>query len=180
MVNAMPLTYQRTFNVRSYECDANGHVNQTQYLRYMQESAVEASASVGYDDPAYARLGTVWLIRETEVEYLNALKYGDSVTVTTWVGDFRRVRSRRFYELKHTVTGDLYARGNSDWVYLERDTMRPQPSPMRWLPRSHPILPIRCIRPIAVRNFLRRRQPLRARTPCRARWNGAISTAPGM
>jgi acyl-CoA thioester hydrolase len=121
----MPLVHRRTFRVRHYECDAYGHVNHANYLRYMQETALEASAAVGYDEARYLAMGTLWLIRETDIEYLRALRYGENVEVTTWVGDFRRVRSRRFYELRLADTGEMIARANTDWVYIERHGEKP-------------------------------------------------------
>jgi len=45
----MPLIHERAFRVRHYECDAYGHVNHANYLRYMQEAALDASAAAGYD-----------------------------------------------------------------------------------------------------------------------------------
>ncbi len=123
----MPVIYTRTFRVRSYECDAHGHVNHANYLRYMQESALDASAAVGYDEARYAALGHVWMIHETAIEYLRPVRFGDSVEVTTWVEDFRRVRSRRLYELR--VRGELVAKGSTDWVYIDRETGRPDRVP---------------------------------------------------
>ncbi len=123
----MPKTYQRDFRVRSYECDAYGHVNNAVYLHYMQEAALEASGDAGYDMAAYDRLGQFWLIRETDIEYIHPLRYGDTVGVQTWVEDFRRVRSRRHYVFKN---GDaIVARAATDWVYLDRQTLRPAPVP---------------------------------------------------
>ena len=121
----MPLTHCRRFRVRHYECDAYGHVNHANYLRYMQETALDASAAVGYDERRYLTMGTLWLIRETDIEYLRPLHYGDEIEVATWVGDFRRVRSRRFYELRLVESGELVARANTDWVYLARRSGRP-------------------------------------------------------
>ena len=121
----MPLIYKRTFRVRGYECDTYGHVNHANYLRYMQESALDASAAVGYDEARYQQLGHIWLIRETNIEYLLPLRFGDSVEVTTWVGDFRRVRSRRYYELRNAASGELVAKASTDWVYVERRTGHP-------------------------------------------------------
>ena len=121
----MPAIFNRTFRVRSYETDSYGHVNQVNYLRYMQEAAIDASADVGYDEAQYRQLGTLWLIRETEIEYFHALKFGDSVAITTWVGDFRRVRSRRFYEMHLAGSGELVAKASTDWVYLDRASQRP-------------------------------------------------------
>jgi acyl-CoA thioester hydrolase len=125
----MPLTHRRRFRVRHYECDAYGHVNHANYLRYMQETALDASAAVGYDEARYQAMGTLWLIRETDIEYLRPLRYGDEAEVVTWVGDFRRVRSRRFYELRDLATGELSARANTDWVYLARSSGRPAAVP---------------------------------------------------
>jgi acyl-CoA thioester hydrolase len=75
----MPLTHVRTFRVRHYECDAYGHLNYANYLRYMQEAAFDATAAAGYDLARYEAMGRRWLVRETDIEYLRPLRYGDSV-----------------------------------------------------------------------------------------------------
>ena len=66
----------------------------------MQEAAFDASAAASYDFRRYREMGRAWLVRETDIIYLRPLAYGDSVVVKTWVLDFRRVRSRRAYELR--------------------------------------------------------------------------------
>jgi acyl-CoA thioester hydrolase len=121
----MPLTHVRTFRVRHYECDAHGQVKQANYLRYMQEAAFDASAAAGFDAVRYQAIGQSWLIRETDVEYLRPLRYGDSVEIRTWVADIRRVRSRRAYELRRADSGEMVARASTDWVYLDTESGRP-------------------------------------------------------
>lgn len=121
------LTHLQTFRVRHYECDAYGHVNQTNYLRYMQQAAFDASAAAGYDPDRYAALDRYWLAYETEIEYLRPLRYGDSVQVKTWVADFRRVRSRRAYEFRKVGSGQLVARAHTDWVFVDTATGWPAP-----------------------------------------------------
>ncbi|MBZ0277150.1 MAG: thioesterase family protein, partial [Anaerolineae bacterium] len=79
-----PLTHTTTFHVRHYECDAYGHLNNANYIRYMEEAAFEASAAAGYPKARYEGMGFIWLARETEIEYLNAVHYGDRVEVKTW------------------------------------------------------------------------------------------------
>jgi len=125
----MPLTQMRTFRVRHYECDAYGHVNQANYLRYMQEAAFDASAAAGYDMDRYKAMGQHWLVRETDIEYLRPLRYGDSVQVKTWVADLRRIRSLRAYELRLAGSSELVARAHTDWVFLDSATLRPAPIP---------------------------------------------------
>ncbi len=121
----MPLTHERTFRVRHYECDAYGHVNHANYLRYMQETAFDASAAAGYDTARYEAMGRIWLIRETDITYLKPLTIGDSAVVKTWVADFRRVRSRRAYEVRREGTGDVVAQAHTDWVFLDSASQRP-------------------------------------------------------
>jgi acyl-CoA thioester hydrolase len=119
----MPREFIRTFRVREYECDLYGHVNNANYLRYMQQAAIEASADVGFDSRRYRELGTLWLIRETEIEYRKPVFPGQMVQVRTWVADFRRIVSRRMYAM--TVDGEPVASAYTDWVYVDRGTQRP-------------------------------------------------------
>jgi len=121
----MSLTTESTFRVRHYECDAYGHVNHANYLRYMQEAAFESSASAGYDVPRYQAMNRAWVVRESDITYLRPLAYGDSVKVKTWVSDFRRIRSRRSYELYNAHSGELSAQAITDWVYLDASSLRP-------------------------------------------------------
>jgi len=121
----MPLTHIEKFKVRYTECDQYGHVNNANYLRYMQEAAFGASAGAGYDFAKYDELGQYWLVRETEVEYLRPLRYQDEFEIKTWVQDFRRVRSRRLYEFRLSGSEELIARASTDWVYLDLNTSRP-------------------------------------------------------
>jgi len=121
----MPAIFERTFRVRHYECDAYGHLNNVNYLRLMQETAYDASAAVGYGMLAYQETGRRWFVRETQIEYLQPVFYGDSLTVRTWVEDFHRVRSIRKYEIYTQENERLAARAWTDWVYLDALTNQP-------------------------------------------------------
>jgi acyl-CoA thioester hydrolase len=114
-----------TISVRYDECDMYGHVNHATYLRYMQEAAFAASAAVGYDAPRYEAMERAWLVRESDVEYLAPVRYGDVVEVKTWVADFRRVRSRRAYEIRQKDSGELAVRAMTDWIFIDRRKQRP-------------------------------------------------------
>ncbi len=120
--------FKQSFRVRSYECDFYGHVNNANYLRYMQQAATDASAAVGWDEARYQSIGRLWLIRETDIEYLIPLRHGDTVEITTWAADFRRVRSTRYYELRNGK-GEMVARAKTDWVYINLATGQPASVP---------------------------------------------------
>lgn len=125
----MPLTHTRTFRIRHYECDANGHLSSTNYLRYMQETAFDASTAGGYDIKRYEQMQQHWLIRESRVEFLQPLHYDQRVAVTTWIADFRRVSSLRAYEFRLAQTGELMARAATEWVFLDTASNRPTSIP---------------------------------------------------
>jgi len=125
----MPLTHTRTFRVRHSECDAYGHLNSVNYLRFMQETAFDASAAGGYDLQRYTAMKRYWLIRETDIEYFEPIPYDASVEVKTWISDFRRVTSRRAYEFRRAETGSLCARAFTDWVFLDSETQQPAAIP---------------------------------------------------
>jgi len=127
-----------SFKVRFYECDPYGHVNNANYLRYMQEAAFEASAAVGYDVQRYARMERMWYAHATDIEYLRPVKYGDTVVVTTWVMDFRRVTSRRAYELRSMTTGEPVARATTDWAFLDAATQKPAVIPQELISSFFP------------------------------------------
>ena len=67
------------FRVRQYECDAYGHLNNVNYVRYLQEAIVEANASVGYTLAGSAAAGWRWQMRRLDIEYLRPIRYGDTV-----------------------------------------------------------------------------------------------------
>lgn len=125
----MPLIHERAFRVRHYECDAYGHVNHANYLRYMQEAAFDASTAAGYSMDWYGQNGRYWLIRETDITYLRPLAYNDTVIIKTWVADFHRVRSRRAYEFRLAGSDELVATAFTDWVYLDTAAQRPASVP---------------------------------------------------
>ena len=125
----MPHTYTRNFRIRHYECDALGHLNNANYVRFMQETAFDASAAAGYDGKAYNDLDRYWLIRETEIEYKMPSHYGDTLEIKTWVIDFHRVRSRRAYEIRNQTNNQIVAHASTDWVFLESSTNRPAQIP---------------------------------------------------
>lgn len=121
----MSLTHKRVFRVRYYECDANGHLNNANYLRYMQETAFDATAAAGYSAERYHEFGGTWLARASQIEFLLPLKYNDQIQVKTWLADFQRVSCRRLYEFNIPGTGELAARAYTDWAYIDTQNGKP-------------------------------------------------------
>ncbi|NIM93602.1 MAG: hypothetical protein GTO18_07810 [Anaerolineales bacterium] len=121
----MPAMHVKTFEVRHYECDAYGHLNNAVYLRYMQEAGIEAAASVGFDHSWHRATNQTWLPRTTFIEYLQPATMNDVLEVKTWLGGIRRVIARRMYEFKLKGEDDPNAKAYTDWVFLDQGNLRP-------------------------------------------------------
>lgn len=132
------VVHNQQFQVRLYECDAYGHVNNAVYLRYMEEAALGASAAVGYPWTRYSEMGRTWFTRDTSVEYFYPITFGDSIEVRTWLTDLRRVRSLRVYEMVLAGTEQLVARGLTDWTYIDTKTKQPVQVPDEVVSAYHP------------------------------------------
>lgn len=95
------------------------------FLRYCQESAYNATAIAGFGMTNYGAMDRGWYVRETKIEYLDDVHYGQEVVVRTWVEDFHRVRSIRQYEMFRCKDMRLVAKAWSDWVFIVRSTGQP-------------------------------------------------------
>ena len=108
--------------------DANGHANNVEFVRWMQEAAVAHADAAGCTAATLAA-GGAWVVRSHRIEYLRPAFAGDRLAVVTWVADFRRAFSLRKYEFVRPVDNLLLARGETDWVYVDAGTVRPRSIP---------------------------------------------------
>jgi acyl-CoA thioester hydrolase len=122
------MPFQYDFDVPAGAIDGNGHVNNVEYVRWMQEAAVRHFESAG-GEPLMDAAGATWVVRSHHVEYLRPALAGERIRVRTWVHDFRRVMSLRKYEFSRATDGTALARGETEWVFVDTATGRPKSIP---------------------------------------------------
>ncbi len=120
--------FEYTFRVEAAAVDQNGHVNNVQYVQWMQDMAVKHYGSLGGIEIAQ-ELGATWVVREHHITYKNPAFAGDEITARTWVANLRRVRSLRRYEFIRPADGVTLVTGETDWVFVNIQTGRPMPIP---------------------------------------------------
>jgi acyl-CoA thioester hydrolase len=111
--------HSTAFPIRIFDVDVFGELRPNVLLRFLWQTAAQATAAAGYDNDWYERQGTLWIIRRTQVQLLAPLHYLDEITVRTWVIDMRRVRSQRAYEVRRRGDDALIAQAVTDWVYVD-------------------------------------------------------------
>ncbi len=141
--------YSAYFRVRHYEMDALGHVNNAVYLHYLEQAAIQHSATIGYPGARLAELGGLFIARRHEIEYLRPAVAGDLLQVVTWAAEMTGARALREYAIIRrelpedghvpadsvlaagdALAGDLIARARTTWVWVGVADGRPRRIPV--------------------------------------------------
>src|SRR5580704_10792210 len=69
--------------------DANGHANNIEFVRWMQEAAI-AHADLRGCTAATREVGAVWVVHTHHIEYVRPAVAGDRIHVLTWLANLRR------------------------------------------------------------------------------------------
>jgi acyl-CoA thioester hydrolase len=113
--------YRYDFTVPADAEDENGHVNNVEYLRWMQDAAMLHSEFQG-STRATKAVGATWVVRAHRITYLRPAFAGEQVSILTWVSNVRRVQSLRKYQVIRARDNALLAEGETDWVFVEAGT----------------------------------------------------------
>lgn len=114
----MPQIYQHKLTVSKEAEDMNGHVNNVEYLRWMQDAALLHSAAQG-GAAATKAVGATWVVRTHQIEYFRPAFAGEHIIVLTWVANMRRVQTLRKYKIIRPADKALLAEGETDWVFVD-------------------------------------------------------------
>jgi acyl-CoA thioester hydrolase len=124
-----PLYFATRWRVRTYELDANGHVNNAVYLSWAEEIAAEHAEAAGYGREWSIARGGGWLIRKSEILHHRPAVYGDEVEVSVRVELVRGVRAVRRTWIRRAETAELLAEVVTEWVWVRLSDGRPAPVP---------------------------------------------------
>ncbi|MDR0380107.1 MAG: thioesterase family protein, partial [Candidatus Accumulibacter sp.] len=106
--------------------DVHGHVNNQEYLRWMQEAAIEHSARQGWPMERYLTLGASWYVKSHFIEYLRPALLADEILACTWIASMdSRISSRRTVFLRR-ADRRLLARAETRWIFVSLASGRPQ------------------------------------------------------
>ena len=114
----MPAIFEFRHIVQPGEIDGQGHVNNIEYLRWMQNAAVEHSAVQGWTTQRYLEAGAVFVVRSHQIEYLQPAFAGDEIKVVTWVNNFGKFTSLRKYQVIRERDNVLLASAATNWAFI--------------------------------------------------------------
>ncbi len=114
------MKFSHSFRVSTEDIDAQGHVNNVAYVRWIQEVAVAHWLSVTTDE---MRDKFTWVVLRHEIDYKKQAFENEEVTTTTWVGEPTRISWERFTEITHGES--LLVKARSVWCLIDRETSKP-------------------------------------------------------
>lgn len=134
----MPAVFFWEHTVREEEIDEQGHVNNLEYLKWMQSAAVAHSTEQGWSTERYIDEGSAFVVRSHSIEYLAATFAGQNIVVETWVTGFQKVTSLRKYLIRRPDDDALLARAETNWAYIGRKRGVPRRIPQELIDSFEP------------------------------------------
>ena len=117
--------FDRVITPTPADFDANGHVNNVVYLRWIQDIA---TAHWNARLPTAERGRWAWVILRHEIDYRRPLLPGEVARARTWLGPRRGPRFMRYVRIDGPDNGgpaEVCAQAQSDWCLIDAQTRRP-------------------------------------------------------
>jgi acyl-CoA thioester hydrolase len=108
--------------VQPDDIDEQNHVNNTVYLRWVQEVATAHWRAIASPE-AQETIG--WVVVRHEIDYKAPATLGDEVVLHTWVGKATRLTFERFTEIRRNSDGRLLSEARTLWCPIDAQTSRP-------------------------------------------------------
>lgn len=117
-----PRAFEITVAVQPADIDQQNHVNNTVYLRWVQEVATAHWESLA---PAPARLAIGWVVLRHEIDYKTPASLADEIVLRTWVGQATRITFERFTEMRRASDHEPLAQARTLWVPVNSASAKP-------------------------------------------------------
>jgi acyl-CoA thioester hydrolase len=112
------------------DIDGLNHVNNTVYLRWVQDVATAHWKSLASKETQDA---IAWVVLRHEIDYKIPACLGDEIILRTWVGEASRLKFERFTEIRRKtcpehsrrVDNVLLAQARTLWVPIDWQTGKP-------------------------------------------------------
>ena len=85
--------FTTSVRVRFYELDPYDHVNHTNYFSYFETARIEYLTVMGWGLDILKERGWQFVVVEINARFLAAARYGEELTIHTWVEEVGRVKS---------------------------------------------------------------------------------------
>lgn len=124
----MSLIFEKEIKITEQHIDLNNHVNNVQYVKWVEEIAGEHWDSVKY------KLGfsdDIWMLLDHHIQYKKQVYLGDVVTIKTYPKPPEGIRQPRKVEFYCNDT--LVVDSLTLWVFIDKETQKIKRLDENWL-----------------------------------------------
>ena len=114
--------FEMTVLVMPEDIDEQNHVNNTVYVRWVQEVASAHWREIASPE-AQETIG--WVVLRHEIDYKAPASLGNEVVLRTWVGRATRLTFERFTEIRRNSDGQLLSKARTLWCPINAKSGRP-------------------------------------------------------
>lgn len=115
--------FERTFAVTAADLDAQAHVNNVVYVRWVQDAATAHWEAL---TTAATRAAVGWVLLRHEIDYRRAAVLGDAVVVRTAVGHLAGLTFERHTTVRRAGDGAVLAESRTVWCPVDPRSGRPR------------------------------------------------------
>lgn len=116
------LPYEIEIDIDESDIDFLGHVNNTVYLRWVQDAATLHWRVIASKEVQHSLL---WVVVKHEIEYKRPAFKDDKIVARTWTGKANRLHFERFTEIKRLSDRKLLAAARTIWCPVDSQTLKP-------------------------------------------------------
>lgn len=117
--NRMGLIYQKEIKITKDYIDQNNHVNNVQYVHWVEEIATEHWNSVK-DETEYSEF--VWMLVDHHIQYKKQVYLNDTIIIKTYPKAPEGIRQPR--KVEFYCNGKLVVDSDTLWVLIDMKTQK--------------------------------------------------------
>ena len=121
---------ERSFQVRTYECDSYGHVNNANYLNYLEYARYELLKDIGFDYQKAIDAGYGVFIARIEIDYKRPAVTDDCLTIKTW--PLKKGAASGILAQEISRGTDIIIEAKVTWAFVDAKTGTPVRIPGEW------------------------------------------------
>lgn len=116
--------YKYTITVDESAIDNNKHVNNVNYIQWMQDSAISHAKTLGFDFDEHLKDGTTWVASSHHINYLRPAFFKDEIDIYTWISKVEKSRFTREYKFTRSKDNKTLAKAQTQWIYFDINANR--------------------------------------------------------
>lgn len=114
--------HQKDLVVTEAHLDSRNHVNNVQYVQWVQDMA-EAHWNLKSSEDTRAQY--YWVMISHHIQYKGEARKGDELLLKTFVTSSQGVKSTRMVEIYHKGSNKLLTTSETVWCFMSHESNRP-------------------------------------------------------